>query len=210
MLIQVGSVQPEVIHLIDNVSNYDYNLANNNNRAAIGTIITAATRQQHYEELFGNSFDYVSGPIMNWTGNYQYLTVKYSGYVDLVSMLHGLTRLQLGRITIQDRPKQGFVTRQTLEWHPRTRALHNSPFGIRSGGTGRLGPQKNQIVTTLKFNQKRRGRMPRLFYSKTSTHRPSSFSFPLHQLSPTPAAPERSRPHCPPFRETFSGARQRS
>jgi hypothetical protein len=64
----------------DNVSNYDYNLANKIIEAWNDYYVPPETA---LEELFGNSFDYVSGPIMNWTGNYQYLTVKYSGYVDL-------------------------------------------------------------------------------------------------------------------------------
>lgn len=71
----------------NNVSVYDYNLVNE--------IITAwnsiySPPEPSLELLIDNSFNYVSGPSMTWTDNYQYLTVKYAGYVDLF-YVDGLT-----------------------------------------------------------------------------------------------------------------------
>ena len=90
--IEVGEVNPGWVGTAggrppDNVNGYDYNLLNE--------IIVAwndfyAPPEPSLELLTDNSFDYVSGPSMTWTENYQYLSVKYAGYVDLFHV-DGLT-----------------------------------------------------------------------------------------------------------------------
>lgn len=71
----------------DNVSAYDYNLLNDIITAWNGVYVPP---ESSLELLTDNSFDYVSGPSMTWAGNYQYLSVKYAGYVDLF-YVDGLT-----------------------------------------------------------------------------------------------------------------------
>lgn len=90
-LIQVGEENPGWVGTAggsppNQVSNYDYNLVNE----IIGAWndfydgVPASSSSYPLDLLTDNSYAYVSGPNMNWAGmNYQYLTVKYAGYVDL-------------------------------------------------------------------------------------------------------------------------------
>ena len=94
----------------NNVNNYDYTLVN---EIIMEWNDFYAPPELPLELLADNSFDYVDGPNMTWTANYQYLTVKYAGYVDLFN-IDGLTSFDW--IGSQIGAQQGFSHARL--WNP--------------------------------------------------------------------------------------------
>ena len=111
-----------------NVSNYDYTTVNDIIENWNDAYVPPASA---FDTLTDNSYDYASGPNMTWTGNYQYLTVKYATNIDLF-YVDGLTSYDWAGSRIGAR--QGFSHARL--WN------HTSvpePAGMFLLGTGLIG-----------------------------------------------------------------------
>lgn len=141
--IQIGEVNPGWVGTAggsppNNVNAYDYTLVNE--------IITAwndvyAPPESELEYLVDNSFDYVSGPDMTWTGNYQYLTVKYAGYVDLF-YIDGLTSFDW--IGSQIGVQQGFSHARL--WNPTSVPEPTTLILLGTGLLAFVGLKRNRYL----------------------------------------------------------------